>query len=129
MTTSLPSSHDDLLSAPGTAIFSTITPSGLIQSTAVWYLYDGGELKFSFSDARKKFRNLGANPTATAFILDPQNPFRFIEVRGTVTIEPDPDFAFRGKVAAHYGADMSGFDQPGDKRYVLTLEPSTVNAQ
>jgi PPOX class probable F420-dependent enzyme len=126
---SLPESHLDLLTAPGVGILSTVTPGGDVQSTAIWYLYDDGELKFSFSDARKKLRNLQENPTATFFLLDPANPFRFLEVRGKVTVEADPDFAFRSKVGAHYSADVSSFDQPGALRFVVTLHPTRINAQ
>lgn len=126
---SYPDTHLDLLTAPGVGILSTITPSGLVQSTAIWFLFDEGELKISISDARKKLRNLQANPAATFFILDPANPFRFVEIRGTVTLAPDADFSFRAKVGAHYATDLSGFDQPGDQRYVVTLHPTTINAQ
>ena len=124
----LPESHRDLYESPGVATLTTVTPDGLLQSTAVWYLYDDGQLKVSLSDARKKLRNLQANPAATLFFLDPANPFRTLEVRATATIEPDEDFAFRGKVGAHYGADVASFDQPGDKRFVVTLHPARVNA-
>ena len=125
----LPESHKDLYDAPGVATLSTVTPDGLIQSTAVWYLLDDdGQLKVSLSDARRKLRNLQANPAATLFFLDPANPFRTLEVRARVTIEPDPDFSFRAKVGARYGADVAAFDQPGDKRYTVTLHPVRVNA-
>jgi PPOX class probable F420-dependent enzyme len=127
---SLPASHLDLLQTPGTAIFSTVTPSGAVQSTAVWYLLDDdGELKLSLSTARKKFRNLQTNPNATLFILDPTNPFRFVEVRATATVDADPAYAFRNKVGAHYGADVASFDAPDTVRVVVTLHPQRVNAQ
>jgi PPOX class probable F420-dependent enzyme len=126
----LPATHLDLLQAPGVAILSTVTPSGAVQSTAVWYfLDDDGELKVSLSTARKKFRNIEANPNATLFILDGKNPFRFLEVRATAALEPDTDFAFRNKVGAHYGTDVSTFDAPGDARFIVTLKPQRVNAQ
>jgi PPOX class probable F420-dependent enzyme len=124
-----PESHLDLLGAPGVGLLSTVTPGGDIQTTALWYLFEGGELKFSLSDQRRKFRNLEQNPTATFFLIDPANSFRFIEVRGKVTIEPDADFSFRAKVGAQYGADVASFDTPDTKRYVVTLQPSKVNAQ
>jgi PPOX class probable F420-dependent enzyme len=124
-----PDSHLDLLTQPGIAIFSTNTPGGDIQSTALWYLLDDGALKISISGARKKFRNLQQNPNANFFILDPANPFRFIEVRGTATIELDEGFAFRAKVGAHYSTDLSNFDGPDDLRYIVTLQPTRINAQ
>jgi PPOX class probable F420-dependent enzyme len=121
-----PESHLDLLQAPGVGMLSTITPEGAIQTTAIWYLFDDGELKFSLSDARKKFRNLAANPSANFFILDLANPFRFIEIRGTAELAVDEGAAFRDRVGQHYGADLSGMDQPGDQRYVVTLRPTSI---
>jgi PPOX class probable F420-dependent enzyme len=125
---SFPDTHLDLLDAPGTAVFSTIAPSGLIQSTAVWYLRRGDALAFSFSDARKKLRNLQADARATALVIDPTNAFRTVEVRGKVTVALDEGRAFMAEVGAHYGADLSAFDQPGDTRYVVTLQPERVVA-
>ena len=125
----LPESHRDLYDAPGVATLTTVTPDGLLQSTAVWYLLDDdGLLKVSLSDARKKLRNLRANPAATLFFIDPTNPFRTLEVRARATIEPDADFSVRAKVGARYGADVAAFDQPGDLRFVVTLHPVRVNA-
>jgi len=125
----LPESHRDLLDSQSVGILSTITPAGLIQSTAIWFLVDEGQVKISISSARKKLRNLQDNPVATFFLLDPANPFRFVEVRGTVTLQPDTDFSFRAKVGAKYGTDVANFDQPGDTRQVVTLQATTVNAQ
>ena len=127
---SYPASHLDLLAAPGTGLLSTHTPDGRIQTTAIWYLLDDdGGLKVSINDARKKVRNLKADPTATFFLLDPANPFRFIEIRGTATVEVDEDYAFRNKISEKYSADRAAFDQPGDVRHVATLVPERINAQ
>ena len=127
---SFPDSHLDLLNANGTGLLSTHTPDGRIQTTAIWYLLDDdGGLKISINDARKKVRNLQADPTATFFLLDPKNSFRFIEIRGTATVEVDEGYVFRTKISAKYGSDMSKFDQPGDVRYTATLVPERINAQ
>lgn len=126
---SYPDSVSDLLQAPGSGVLSTHTPDGKIQSTAVWYLYDDGELKISLSDARKKLRNLKADPTATFFLLDPTNPFHFLEVRGTATLAVDEGNAFLTKVGVQYSTDMSKFDGPDDTRYVATLVPERINSQ
>jgi PPOX class probable F420-dependent enzyme len=126
---SFPESALDLLNAPGTAMLSTKTPDGLIQTTAVWYLFDDDQLKISIAGARKKLRNLQEDPAATVFLLDATNPFHFIEVRGKATLEADPEYAFRNKVGAKYGADMTTFDAPGTTRYTVTINPDRINAQ
>jgi hypothetical protein len=50
-------------------------------------------------------------------------------VRGTTSVEVDEGFAFRAKVGAQYGTDLSNFDGPDDVRYIVTLHPTRVNAQ
>ncbi len=126
---SYPDSALDLLRAPGTAILSTKMPSGQIQSTALWYLFDDDEIKISLAGSRQKLKNLTDDPTLAFFVLDPGNPFHFIEVRGSATIVPDSDYAFRDKVGAHYSTDLSAFDQPGEPRFIVTVTPQTVHAQ
>ena len=126
---SYPDSALDLLRSPGTAILSTTTPGGEIQSTALWYLLDDGALKISLAGSRKKLRNLREHPGVTFFLLDPTNPFHFIEVRGTATVAPDPGYAFRDKVGAQYSTDVSTFDQPGEERFIVTIEPTAINTQ
>src|ERR1700712_4966154 len=129
MSTSLPSSHLDLLSAPGTAALATIGADGTPQVTAIWYFLEDGKVKISLSSARQKLKNLQQRPTATFFVIDPQNPMRTIEIRAGVELAPDPDLAFGDRVVAHYGNpfDMRDIDQPGDLRWVATLNPTRGN--
>ncbi len=123
----IPESHVALVSKPHGCIISTTTPSGLIQSTAMWFLYDDGKIKFSLIGHRKKFRNLEANPACTFFLMNPTNMSNVIEVRGTASIEPDADRAFVTKVRAQYGADGPPSDGPDDHRYIVTIDPARIN--
>lgn len=61
-------------------------------------------------------------------ILDLDNPYRYVDVRGTASIEPDDDYAFADRVGAKYDADLRVHDGPGDKRVVVTIEPRSVFA-
>ena len=128
MSTTIPDTHLDLLETPGTAIISTLTPDGLIQSTAVWFLYEDGQVKVSMNDSRRKLRNVQENPTATIFFIDAQNPFRTLEVRGKVDIALDADRSFAERVGAKYSADLSTFDEAGQQRYTLTFVPDPINS-
>jgi hypothetical protein len=61
-------------------------------------------------------------------VLDPSG-YRYLEVRGDATLEPDPDYAFADRVGAKYGgADLRANDGPGESRVVVTIEPTRVNA-
>jgi PPOX class probable F420-dependent enzyme len=126
--TTFPDSHKDLLDAQ-VASLATIGSDGFPQVTATWFLYDEGKIKFSLNDSRLKTKNLLKHPKVSLMILDLSNPYRYMEVRGTVTAKPDPDYEFAKKVGAkHGGADLSEHDGPGDSRLEVTLEPTNVYA-
>jgi len=78
--------------------------------------------------ARQKTKNLEANAIATLFILDRQNPYRYLEVRGDVTIEPDDNYVFADRVGAKYQANMREHDGPSDRRVKVEIHPVRVNA-
>jgi len=126
----IPESHRDLLTH-ATVALSTLNADGSIQTTAVWVLFgDDGVLRMSLATNRQKHRNLVRDPHATVFALDPENPFRFLEVRATVTIEPDADKSFVRSVFAAYGSDFDGMpDLLEEERVVVTFSPERVIAQ
>jgi PPOX class probable F420-dependent enzyme len=126
----VPASHHDLLDANWAMGLVTIDGEGRPQTTAVWYLADpeDGQLKTSTSDARVKFRHMQANPEVDVFIVDPANMFRTLEIRGTVEIALDEEGDTMRKVGAKYDADVTNFDQPGDKRYSVFITPRRVVA-
>lgn len=125
-----PESHRDLLDAPGVVAFSTLTPAGAIQTTAVWYLLDDdGSLVVSANSRRAKVDHVRQNPTVNAFFIDPANPFRTLEIRGTATVTADEDFSMRARIGAKYSADMSKFDEPGDTRWTIRITPSKIVAR
>jgi hypothetical protein len=105
--TDFPASHRDLLDGQ-VASLATIGRNGFPQVTELWFLHDDGELKLSL------------------FLLDLENPYRYLEVRGTARVEPDDDYEFANKLGAKYNADLKVHDQPGESRVVVTIEPANV---
>ena len=125
----VPHTHVDLLENPGTAVLTTIGADGLPQSTAVWYLVDDdGVLKTSVVNERQKYKNLVRNPRATLFLMDPANPFRTLEIRATVELEPDPQKVLLHKAAARYNTPVEAIDSPDSVRYVINFDPQHVVA-
>jgi PPOX class probable F420-dependent enzyme len=120
-----PESHRYLLDAPF-ATLATIEPDGLPQLSEVWFLHDDGELRLSLNSSRRKTQNLIERPQCGLMILDLENPFRYVEVRGTARVEPDADGAFAHKLHGKYDADVSAYDRPGEERYVVTIEPARI---
>src|ERR1700722_16319478 len=125
--TTFPESHHDLLNAQ-VATLATIDGKGFPQLTEIWFLHEDGELKLSLNTSRLKTRNLRARPQCSLLVLDLENPYRYLEVRGTAEIEPDDDYAFAGRVGAKYSADLKVHDNPGESRVVVTILPENVYA-
>ena len=121
-----PDSHRDLLDGH-VATLGTIDDEGFPQLTEVWFLYDEGELRLSLNSGRRKTRNLERRPRCSLFLLDLQNPYRYLEVRGRARVEPDTGGVFAAKVGAKYGVDLQEYDQPGESRVVVTIEPLKVH--
>jgi PPOX class probable F420-dependent enzyme len=127
MSTEFPDSHRDLLDARF-ATLATLGKDGGPQLTEVWFLFEDGEVKISLNDSRLKTKHLMARPQCSLFILDLENPFRYVDVRGTARIEADDDYAFADRVGAKYESDLREHDAPGEKRVVVTIEPTNVFA-
>ena len=122
----VPESHRDLLEGQ-VATLATIDGDGYPQLTEVWFLHEDGELKISLNTTRRKTSNLEQRPQCSVLLLDLQNPYRYLEVRGRARLEPDADGAFAAKVGAKYGADLRAYDRPGDGRVIVTVEPLKIH--
>jgi PPOX class probable F420-dependent enzyme len=123
--TQFPESHRELLDAQ-VASLATVGRDGFPQVTEVWFLYDERELKLSLNTSRLKTRNLRRDPKCSLLLLDLENPYRYLEVRGNARIEPDDDYAFARRLGAKYNTDLKVHDGPGDSRVVVTIEPVNV---
>ncbi len=121
----IPGTHADLLESTALAHVATVGPEGEAQVNPVWFDWDGRRLKFSQTTTRQKYRNVQRDPRVALSIVDPDNPYRYLEVRGRVVeVEPDPDRAFINKMAKKYlGENIYPWHRPGDERIVIVVEP------
>jgi PPOX class probable F420-dependent enzyme len=86
MTTTIPHSHRDLVDGPVIAALATLMPDGQIQVTPVWCSYDGTYVIVNAAADRQKHKNMVERPHVTLMMFDPQNQFRYLEVRGVVEV-------------------------------------------
>jgi PPOX class probable F420-dependent enzyme len=127
-TLEIPDSHKGLLNAQ-VGVLGTIGASGRPQLSAVWFLAEDDTVKISLNTTRQKVKNLQAEPKASFLIFDPENPYKYIELRGDAELTPDDDYTFANKVGAKYGgADLRERDQPGETRVVVTIKPARLVA-
>jgi PPOX class probable F420-dependent enzyme len=125
--TEIPQSHADLLDS-SFATLATISRDGTPHQTEIWFLHEDGQIRISLNDSRAKTKHLMARPQCSLMILDLQNPYRYVDVRGTAQIAPDDDYVFADRVGAKYDSDLRQHDGPGDKRVVITIEPTSIFA-
>lgn len=123
----IPESHGDLLDAD-VAILATIGSDGRPQLSGVWFLAEGDAVSVSLNTTRQKTKNIVANPASTLFILDRENPYRYLEIRGDARIHPDDDYDFADRVGEKYQVDLRDHDGPGDKRVRVEIRPQRINA-
>lgn len=80
----IPPSYIDLLERPLLAILATIMPDGSPQATPVWFDYDGEYVRVNSARGRVKDRNMRRDPRVALVIVDDQDPYRYIQIRGRV---------------------------------------------
>jgi PPOX class probable F420-dependent enzyme len=104
MTAQIPEAYRHLLDLPIYAALGTIRPDDTVQVNPMWFEFDGEHLRFTHTSTRAKYRNLQHNPSMSVALVDPENPFRYLEVRGRlVEVEPDPEGAFYVRLGRRYG--------------------------
>mgnify|MGYP000850389894 CR=1 FL=1 len=136
MPATVPHSHVDLLTGPFYAVFSTVAPSGQPENTVVWCSWDGSYVIVNTAAGRRKHKNVLENPHVALTVIDPKDPYRWLDVRGTVeAIEEDKEYANINAHAKLYaGADQyyGGFapaERRGtEERLVLKIRPDRVLA-
>ncbi|MDT5034286.1 MAG: hypothetical protein QOC94_4457 [Actinoplanes sp.] len=118
-----PESHADLLDQPTFAHLATIRPDGSPQSNVMWFAWDGDRIRMTHTKTRQKFRNLADEPRVALSIADPQDQYRFLEVRGVVeTIEDDDaEASFYKSLQLRYGMSYPIPDAP--VRVIMTIRP------
>lgn len=115
----------DLLESTALAHVATVGAKGEPQVNPVWFSWDGSHVRFSQTTGRQKYKNVQREPRIALSIVDPENPFRYLEIRGkVVAIEPDPELDFINSMAKKYlGQDKYPWNRPGDERVVVVVEP------
>ena len=81
----IPEGYETLLERPLYGHLATTRPDGSPQVNPMWFDWDGELLRFTHTTKRQKYRNVTANPNVAMSISDPDNPYRYLEVRSICT--------------------------------------------
>mgnify|MGYP002075548580 CR=1 FL=1 len=107
----IPASHEDLLSNEKRAFayLATTMKNGTPQVTPVWFNVDGDYILINTASGRIKDKNMRARPHIALAISDPNNPYRYLQIRGSVV-----EYQFRG---AEEHIDTLNFKYHGNPKY------------
>ena len=98
---------------------------GSPQVTPVWCDVEGDQVIFNSAKGRQKDRNVRRDPRVALAIVDPDNPYRYLEIRGKVVeITEQGADAHIDKMAKKYlGADKYPYRQAGEVRVIYKIRP------
>ena len=128
--TEIPAKYMDLVTdKKAIAGLATLMPDGSPQVTPVWFDYDGGHIRVNTAKGRVKARNMEQGSKVALSIVDPDNAYRYIQVRGTVTAVTEQGAAdhIDGLAKKYLGKDKYPWHQPGDVRVLYEITPGSVS--
>ena len=123
-----PDSHKDLLQKKAFANVATVNADGTPQVTPVWFDAEGDQLRINTARGRVKDKNLRRNPVVALTVMDPDNPYRYVQVKGRVTevTETGADAHIDGLAKKYTGADKYGNRRAGEVRVIFKIRPERV---
>ena len=117
-----------LASADNFAAFTTLMPDGQPQTQVMWVHADDDHVLINTEIHRQKFLNAQRDPRVTVTVMDKANPYRYIEVRGTVvgTIGGDEARANIDELSQKYMGGPYG-NPIQSERVVLQIVPEKIH--
>lgn len=92
--------YKQLLDDPVTAVIAVMGPDGRPNLTPIWFDYEGNTVLLNFAEHRKKTEWIRKNPEFTMILVNPQNAYHWVSIKGTVTNEIHEDDPEQGHRAA-----------------------------
>jgi PPOX class probable F420-dependent enzyme len=126
----IPQKYLDLFDKKAFAHLATIMPDGSPQVTPVWVDYDGKCVRFNSALGRVKDKNVRRNAQVAISMQDPDNPYRYLEIRGRVVeiTETGAD-EHANKLSQKYtGKPVYTKRSPAEVRVLYKVEPQKVTS-
>ena len=126
----IPDNYLDLLQQKKAfANLATLMADGSPQVTPVWLDYTDGVIRVNTAKGRVKSRNLKPGARVALAIMDPDNSYRYIQIRGRVrrAVEQGADAHIDSLAKKYLGKDTYPFRQPGEVRLMYEIEPTSAS--
>jgi PPOX class probable F420-dependent enzyme len=121
----IPEKYRDLFNKRAFANLSTLMPDGRPQVTPVWCDLEGNLVIFNSAKGRQKDKNVRRDPRVALAIVDPENPYRYLEIRGKVVeiTERGADEHIDKLAKKYLDVDKYPYRQPGEVRVIYKIQP------
>ena len=128
--TDIPSGFKDLLEKKAFASLATVNADGTPQVTPVWFDRDGRQIRINTAKGRIKDKNLRSRPAVALAIMDPDNPYRYLQIRGRVAsvTETGADAHIDSLAKKYLGKDRYPYRKADEVRVIFTITPDRVQA-
>ena len=126
---SIPAQYNDLLNSKSLAHVATLMPDGSPQVTPVWFDKKDDKFRINTAKGRVKARNMKEGSAVALSIMDPDNAYRYVQVRGTVSRVTDhgADAHIDSLAKKYLGQDKYPFRQPGEVRVMYEITPKSFS--
>lgn len=125
-----PDAYLDLLTGKKAfASIATVMADGSPQVTPVWFDFTDGVVRVNTAKGRVKARTLTPGARVALAIIDPDNPYRYLQIRGRVrhVTEDGADAHIDALAKKYLGVDTYPYRQPGEQRLSIEIEPTSVS--
>lgn len=122
--------HDLIHVKKSFAHLATVMKDGSPQVTPVWFDETGGKIRINTARGRVKDRNLKPGVRVALSIIDPDDPYRYVQIRGTVVSETEEGAAAHiDSLAKKYlDRDKYPFHDPAHARVIYEIEPTSFQS-
>jgi len=122
----LPNALRELLDTKAFAVLCTVNSDGSPQSSVIWATHNGDDVIFSTIIGRRKTRNMAGDPRVSLLVYDPANAYRYVEVRGTVSMTRDGGPELIQRLSLAYDGRPFTEGSPANVRVVCRLTPTST---
>jgi len=131
MTVTLESYRDLLKQKAPPANLGTVMADGTPQVTPVWFDWDGTHIRVNSAKGRLKDLNMRARAAVAVSIVDPDNIYRYLSIRGRVVevTEQGADAHIDALAKKYLGKDKYPFRRAGEVRVTYKIRPERIGGQ
>jgi len=131
MTDKLSDKARQLIARPVLATLATVAADGGPQVTPLWIEVDGDDLLVNTARGRAKARNVERDQRVAVSVIDPDDPYNVVAVRGTVVevTTEGPDAHIDRLAKKYLGVDEYPMRRPDETRITFRIRTDRIAMQ